>query len=68
MESILHNIGVLIVGFGVAFIGTRVDVLFQVHAFHSLFATAAGLVLLALGFLLRRMGNVVFLRESYEGH
>ena len=53
LKSVLHNIGVVLVGFGVAWIGTRLDLLVGWREFHSIFATAAGWVLLDAGFLLR---------------
>lgn len=53
LKSVVHNIGVVLVGFGVAWIGTRLDLLVGWRQFHSTFATAAGWVLLDAGFLLR---------------
>ncbi|HUZ65639.1 MAG TPA: isoprenylcysteine carboxylmethyltransferase family protein [Acetobacteraceae bacterium] len=52
-KSILHNIGVVIVGFAIAFIGTRVDRLLGLGNVGSVPATMAGLLLLCAGFLLR---------------
>jgi len=53
LKSILHNLGVIIVGIGLAYLGRVVDSLlgFPVIAFP--FAKGAALLLLALGFLLR---------------
>ena len=48
-KSILHNIGVVIVALGVAFIGTRVDSFFAISDFHSTFATALAWLLLVIG-------------------
>jgi protein-S-isoprenylcysteine O-methyltransferase Ste14 len=53
LKSILHNIGVLFVGFGVAFLGRALDSLVGVTIFRSLLAVIAGWILLAAGFLLR---------------
>lgn len=53
LKSLLHNIGVVLVGFGVALIGVLIDHLLRIHAFHSLFALIAGAILLTAGFLLR---------------
>ena len=64
LKSLLHNIGVVIIGFGVAFIGTKTDFVFQIHRFHSALAIAAGWLLLALGFLLRVWATWYF----YENH
>jgi protein-S-isoprenylcysteine O-methyltransferase Ste14 len=52
-KSILHNIAVVLVAFGVAFIGKTLDRLLGVHPFVSLVATLAGWLLLCAGFLLR---------------
>jgi protein-S-isoprenylcysteine O-methyltransferase Ste14 len=52
-KSIFHNIGVVIVGLIVAFIGTRLDFLLGLHNFRSVLATMAGSLLLIIGFLLR---------------
>jgi protein-S-isoprenylcysteine O-methyltransferase Ste14 len=53
LKSVLHNVGVVIVGFVVAFIGTRIDLHLGLRGFASAAVTAAGGPLLALGFLLR---------------
>jgi protein-S-isoprenylcysteine O-methyltransferase Ste14 len=53
LKSILHNLGVLLVGMGVAYVGTRLDALFGIVRFHSSWAIGAGSLLLLLGFLLR---------------
>ena len=52
-KSIVHNIGVVVVGMGVAFIGTRVDSFFGISDFHSIFATVLAWLLLVIGFLVR---------------
>ena len=59
-KSILHNIGVAIVGLGVAFIGTRLDSLLRIHRFNSILATAAAWLLLSTGFLLRVWATYYF--------
>ena len=53
IKSVLHNIGVLAVGFGVALLGVRLDSLLGITRFHSLVAAISGWILLAGGFLLR---------------
>jgi protein-S-isoprenylcysteine O-methyltransferase Ste14 len=53
LKSVLHNIGVVLVGFGVAYLGTRIDLLLSWPNFHPLAATVAGWLLLEAGFLLR---------------
>jgi protein-S-isoprenylcysteine O-methyltransferase Ste14 len=60
LKSILHNIGVLIVGFIFAWLGTRVDMLFGIAAFSSVFITIAACLLLAIGFLLRVWATYCF--------
>ena len=53
LKSILHNIGVVAVGFLFALIGVGTDRLLGVASFQSLFALVLGSALLAVGFLLR---------------
>jgi protein-S-isoprenylcysteine O-methyltransferase Ste14 len=60
IKSILHNIGVTIVGLGIAYLGTRVDSLLGVSAFASPLVRAGALLLLALGFLVRVWATVYF--------
>jgi protein-S-isoprenylcysteine O-methyltransferase Ste14 len=64
LRSVLHNIGVVIVGLVVAFIGTRIDSHLGLRSFASAAATAVGGLLLALGFLLRVWATFHF----YEHH
>jgi protein-S-isoprenylcysteine O-methyltransferase Ste14 len=52
-KSILHNVLVVVVGLGVALLGTRVDSLFGFSRFHSIFTVALGYLLLVLGFVVR---------------
>src|ERR1700736_7017022 len=59
-KSILHNFGVVVVGLGVAFIGTRVDSFLGISDFHSIFATVLAWVLLVIGFLVRVWGTFYF--------
>ncbi len=49
----MHSVGVVLVGFGVAYLGTRLDLLFHWPNFHSTIATVGGWVLVDAGFLLR---------------
>jgi protein-S-isoprenylcysteine O-methyltransferase Ste14 len=60
IKSILHNIGVVLVGLGMAYLGTRVDSLLGVSTFASSFVTAVAVLLLTLGFLLRVWATVYF--------
>src|SRR5262245_6490146 len=59
-KSILHNIGVVAVGLGLAYAGTRVDSLLGISAFSSYPLKAVGGLLLALGFLTRVWATVHF--------
>ena len=60
LKSILHNLGVAIVGLGMALVGTKVDSLLGIPSIASSLAQAVGLMLLALGFLLRVWATVHF--------
>jgi protein-S-isoprenylcysteine O-methyltransferase Ste14 len=53
LKSALHNVSVVIVGLGVAYLGTMVDSLIGVSALAPTLAKAVGLLLLGLGFLVR---------------
>jgi protein-S-isoprenylcysteine O-methyltransferase Ste14 len=64
VKSLLHNIGVVIVGFGVAFLGAALDSLLGLHRFSSLLATTAAWLLTAIGFFLRVWATFLF----YEKH
>ena len=60
LKSVLHNIGVVLVGFGVAFIGRQIDRVFGIPRISSDYAVAAGYLLLVLGFLLRVWATFYF--------
>jgi len=60
LKSILHNIGVVIVGLALAYLGTIVDSLLGISAFAPSLVQAVGLTLLVLGFLLRVWATVHF--------
>jgi len=66
LKSILHNIGVVIVGFAVALIGTSVDLLLELHDFRSVLAIVAGFLLLICGFLLRVWATFYFYRQQIK--
>jgi protein-S-isoprenylcysteine O-methyltransferase Ste14 len=59
-KSILHNIGVVIVGIAFAFVGTRIDSLLGIADFHSMFVVILAWVLLVVGFLLRVWATFLF--------
>jgi protein-S-isoprenylcysteine O-methyltransferase Ste14 len=60
LKSILHNVGVVLVGFALAYLGTIVDSILGVPALAFPLVTAAGLVLLALGFFVRVWATIYF--------
>ena len=53
LKSILHNIGVVFVGFAIAYVGTIVDSFLGISAFGPSLVKAAGLLLVLFGFLIR---------------
>ena len=53
LKSLLHNIGVVIVGFGFALLGTGLDWILGLTAFHSIVIQTLAVLLLTIGFLLR---------------
>lgn len=59
-KSILHNIGVLIVSFGIAFLGASIDWLLGVSLPASISLKFAGIVLLTIGFLVRVWATAYF--------
>jgi protein-S-isoprenylcysteine O-methyltransferase Ste14 len=60
LKSILHNVGVIAVGLGVAFLGTRADKFLGISGFQSAITVALGLLLLIIGFLVRVWATVYF--------
>ena len=52
-KSVLHNVGVLLVAIGFAYLGTLADSLLGLARFSSAWATLGGAFLLVAGFLLR---------------
>jgi protein-S-isoprenylcysteine O-methyltransferase Ste14 len=66
LKSILHNIGVLVVGFAVGFAGRRIDSILGIAGFSSRYATAAGCLLLAAGFLLRVWATFYFYERQLK--
>src|SRR5215217_3415027 len=66
LKSILHNIGVVIVGLGFAYLGTRVDLLLGIRRFHSFLTTTAGWLLVIVGFLLRVWATFHFYQQRMK--
>ena len=63
LKSLLHNIGVVAVGFCFAFLGRAIDSRVGLSRFNSVFTTAVALVLLAIGFLLRVWATYLFYQQ-----
>ena len=61
---LLHNLGVALVGFGIASMGRGPDVLLGISRFHSIFAIIAGWLLVAAGFSLRVWATFLFYASS----
>src|SRR5262245_22456099 len=53
LKSILHNVGVVIVGIGFAYVGAKVDSLLGISTLASPLLKPAGVLLVLMGFLLR---------------
>ncbi|HKR18707.1 MAG TPA: isoprenylcysteine carboxylmethyltransferase family protein [Stellaceae bacterium] len=53
LKGVLHNVGVVIVGLGVGWVGTTIDALLGIGEFHEVATIIAGWALLVMGFLLR---------------
>jgi protein-S-isoprenylcysteine O-methyltransferase Ste14 len=66
LKSVLHNIGVVLVGFGVAWGGTKIDSLFGLGGFASPCATIAGTSLITGGFLLRIWTTFLFYEQRMK--
>ena len=66
LKSVLHNAGVVAVGFLVALIGVGVDALLGIGGFGSAVTTALGGLLLASGFLLRAWAAFCFYQHRMK--
>jgi protein-S-isoprenylcysteine O-methyltransferase Ste14 len=66
LKSLLHNTGVVIVGFGFAFLGGGLDSLLGISAFHSVVTTTVAWLLLTLGFLLRVWATFHFYEQRMK--
>jgi protein-S-isoprenylcysteine O-methyltransferase Ste14 len=64
LNSILHNIGVVLIGLALAYLGTRVDSFFEFPAFASALATTVGWLLVTAGFLVRVWATFHFYRHN----
>ena len=66
LKSVLHNIGVVIVGLALGFIGTRLDLLLRLRDFRSVPAVVPGYLLLLIGFLLRVWATFYFYEQQMK--
>jgi len=64
LKSILHNIGVVLVGLALAYLGTMADSFLEFSPFASTLATTAGWLLVTAGFLLRVWATFYFYRHN----
>jgi protein-S-isoprenylcysteine O-methyltransferase Ste14 len=65
-KSLLHNCGVVFVGYGVASLGAGLDSLLGLPRFRFLPVTLAGWLFLALGFLLRVWATFLFYERKMK--
>lgn len=66
LKSLLHNAGVVIVGFAFAFLGRKIDSLLGINEFAFVFARFAGLLFLAIGFALRVWATYLFYEQRMK--
>lgn len=66
LKSILHNTLIVIVGFAVAFVGTRVDALFNLDTVALPFSIRLAVALLAVGFLVRTWATYHFYQRRIK--
>jgi protein-S-isoprenylcysteine O-methyltransferase Ste14 len=60
LKSILHNVGVVAVGLGIAYLGTKIDSLFGIRDIRSAVTATAGSLLIAIGFFIRVWATYYF--------
>jgi protein-S-isoprenylcysteine O-methyltransferase Ste14 len=65
-KSVLHNIGVVIVGFAFALLGAKIDSLFRITEFKSVLITTVACLFLAAGFLLRVWATCYFYQRNMK--
>jgi protein-S-isoprenylcysteine O-methyltransferase Ste14 len=66
VKSVLHNVGVVLVGFAVAFLGAAADSRLGLRGFKSSSATTAGGLLITAGFLLRVWATFLFYQHRMK--
>jgi protein-S-isoprenylcysteine O-methyltransferase Ste14 len=60
LKSVLHNLGVVLVALGLGYLGTLGDSVLDVPRFEFPLVTAAGVLLLLIGFFVRLWATVLF--------
>lgn len=60
LKAIVHNIGVILVGFIFAFIASRIDLILGLKLFNSSIVIFIGILLLAIGFIIRVWATYYF--------
>lgn len=65
-KSILHNVGVLFVGFIVAFVGLFLDALLQAANYLNPTTFSVGLIFLAIGFAIRVWATYYFYKSQMK--
>ena len=66
IKSVLHNLGVLIVAFGVAFIGGEIDSLLGIPHFHSMPITIGAWLFVTGGWVIRVWATCLFYQRRMK--
>ena len=66
VKSVLHNIGVVLVGFCFALLGRAIDSLLGIAKLHSGVLISAAVLLLSIGFLLRIWATDLFYAQHMK--
>lgn len=66
IKSVLHNLGVVAVGFGFAFLGRGIDFLLGISDFHSISMIIIGSLLMTIGFLIRVWATYYFYQRRMK--
>ena len=66
IKSLLHNIGVVLVGFAFAYLGRGIDALLGIAEFRSILALIAAWTLIAIGFLIRVSATFLFYERQMK--
>lgn len=64
LKSILHNLGVIVVGLGFALLGVMLDFFLGIQNFRSEITTMLGLLLIAIGFFIRVWATFHFYKHE----